>query len=30
MAACEGLPVISLKYGADAHGMLRPDKLVVH
>ena len=30
MAACQGLPVISLKYGADAHGMLRPDKLVVH
>jgi hypothetical protein len=30
MAACEGLPVISLKYGADAQGMLRPDKLVVH
>jgi len=30
MAACAGLPVISLKYGADAQGMLRPDKLVVH
>jgi hypothetical protein len=30
MAACEGLPVVSVKYGADAHGMLRPDKLVVH
>jgi hypothetical protein len=30
MAACEGLPVISFKYGADALGMLRPDKLVVH
>ncbi|MGB7974517.1 MAG: hypothetical protein WCF81_09245 [Roseiarcus sp.] len=30
MAACDGLPAISLKYGADAQGMLRPDKLVVH
>jgi hypothetical protein len=30
MAACAELPVISLKYGADAQGMLRPDKLVVH
>jgi hypothetical protein len=29
-AACAGLPVISLKYGGDAQGMLRPDKLVVH
>ena len=30
LSACEGLPVVSLKYGADADGMLRPDKLVVH
>jgi hypothetical protein len=30
MTACAGLPVVSLKYGADAPGMLRPDKLVVH
>lgn len=30
MTASVGLPVVSLKYGADAHGMLRPDKLVVH
>jgi hypothetical protein len=29
-AACAGLPVISLKYGLDADGILRPDKLVVH
>ena len=30
LSACEGLPILSLKYGADEHGMLRPDKLVVH
>ena len=28
--AAAGLPVVSLKYGGDAYGMLRPDKLVVH
>lgn len=28
--AAVGLPVVSLKYGGDAYGMLRPDKLVVH
>jgi len=30
LAACSELPVTSLKYGGDAQGMLRPDKLVVH
>jgi hypothetical protein len=30
LAACSELPVASLKYGGDAQGMLRPDKLVVH
>ena len=30
LSACEGLPILSLKYGADEYGMLRPDKLVVH
>ena len=30
LAACSELPVVSLKYGGDAQGMLRPDKLVVH
>jgi hypothetical protein len=30
LAAAAGLPVVSLKYGGDAQGILRPDKLVVH
>jgi hypothetical protein len=30
LTACAGLSVVSLKYGLDAEGMLRPDKLVVH
>lgn len=30
LGACGGLCVVSLKYGLDADGMLRPDKLVVH
>jgi hypothetical protein len=30
MCACVDLPVVGLKYGTDVHGMLRPDKLVVH
>jgi hypothetical protein len=30
LRACSELPVTSLKYGGDAQGMLRPDKLVVH
>ena len=30
LKAASGLPVVSLKYSADAAGMLRPDKLVVH
>jgi hypothetical protein len=30
LSACAGLPVLSLKYGADEDGMLRPDKLVVY
>jgi hypothetical protein len=29
-AQCIGLPVTDLKYGGDAQGVLRPDKLVVH
>jgi len=29
-AAAAELPVVSLKYGVDAPGMLRPDKLVIH
>ncbi len=29
-AALDGLDVLSLKYSADAPGLLRPDKLVVH
>ena len=30
LSACDSLPVLSLKYGMDEDGMLRPDKLVVH
>jgi hypothetical protein len=30
LTACSELPVASLKYGGDAQGLLRPDKLVVH
>jgi hypothetical protein len=30
LAAATGLPVLSLKYGGDAAGILRPDKLVIH
>jgi hypothetical protein len=30
LSECEGLPVVSLKYGVDADGILRPDKLVIH
>lgn len=30
LGACVGLPVVSVKCGGDASGMLRPDKLVVH
>ena len=30
LAAAASLPVVALKYGGDAYGILRPDKLVIH
>jgi len=30
LTAAASLPVVSLKYGGDAYGILRPDKLIIH